>query len=206
MRHIEGFSLIELMVVIAIIAVLATVAVPAYKSYVIKAKTSKILAAVENLSQSAIEYSQDNGVFPNAYQLGLSSTTDSRLVDDPSEFLPASYFEGPNTDIGIGDDSANSTPCGAIGSVGIQVNPYALGIAEPAVHGSGASFMVFYSQIYNVKGVISKNNFYYTYLYNEPSASKYVTGWPNYFIDDTGTQNQTNVDAMAYISANAECQ
>ena len=44
--QVKGFSLIELMIVIAIIGILASIAVPSYRSYIYKAKASELYSAV----------------------------------------------------------------------------------------------------------------------------------------------------------------
>jgi len=78
----KGFTLIELMIVVAIIGVLASISLPAYQSYVVRAQVSESIVIVDELKASVADYYKFKGIFP----------TNNKIAGVPKpEFLQGNY-------------------------------------------------------------------------------------------------------------------
>ncbi|HGM0036555.1 TPA: pilin [Neisseria gonorrhoeae] len=73
----KGFTLIELMIVIAIVGILAAVALPAYQDYTARAQVSEAILLAEGQKSAVTEYYLNNGEWPeNNTSAGVASASD----------------------------------------------------------------------------------------------------------------------------------
>ena len=75
----EGFTLIELMIVIAIIGILAAVAIPAYQDYIARAQVTEAISLAGGLKSDVAEYWMNNGTMVG-YAVNAGAATSGSYV------------------------------------------------------------------------------------------------------------------------------
>jgi type IV pilus assembly protein PilA len=79
-RAQKGFTLIELMIVVAIIGILAAIALPAYQDYTARAQVSEALAAAGAARVSVTEFAQTENALP-------ANNAEAGITDVPTQFV-----------------------------------------------------------------------------------------------------------------------
>jgi prepilin-type N-terminal cleavage/methylation domain-containing protein len=111
MKRLEkGFTLIELMIVVAIIAILAAVAVPKFGGQIKKSKDAKGLAVIGALrSSSSVYYADNDGIAATDVHTVLKATMDDasqKLISNPSTGVATG---GAMIVVGTNDDTSGNS-------------------------------------------------------------------------------------------------
>jgi type IV pilus assembly protein PilE len=104
----KGFTLVELMIVVAIIGILASVAMPAYNGYVLRSKLTEAMTELAAMRVKLEQYYQDNRTYAGACAAGTVAPLPSgtRYFTYTCPTLTASAFTATATGIdaqGTGD-------------------------------------------------------------------------------------------------------
>jgi type IV pilus assembly protein PilA len=118
----QGFTLIELMIVVAIIGILAAIAIPAYQDYTIRAQVSEGLNLGGGAKTAVAEYYQDRGIWPgNNNVAGLSPAANIQgkyvaTVTVTANVVAVAY--GNDAHATISGQTLNLTATDNVGSIG----------------------------------------------------------------------------------------
>lgn len=94
-RNQQGFTLIELMIVVAIVGILAAIAIPAYQDYTIRARVTEVLGMASAAKTSLYEEYASSGGMPAATH---QVVTDATAVFDNSGFVTNTGYASADAD------------------------------------------------------------------------------------------------------------
>jgi type IV pilus assembly protein PilE len=122
-RLIRGFSLIELMIVVAIVAIIIAFAYPSYRNQVMKANRSDAMIFILEIADRQERfYSDQSSYTTNITDLGFANTTSPdghytvAITDDPSNDITVTYQITATAQGKQADDSCSSYTIDSLGT------------------------------------------------------------------------------------------
>ena len=118
----KGFTLIELMIVVAIIGILAAIAIPAYQDYTIRAQVSDGMSLASGGKTAVSEYKMTKGTYPaDNPAAGVADATDikSKYVSSVAILngLITVTYDGPDANTKLKPKTLLLSPVSNVGSI-----------------------------------------------------------------------------------------
>ena len=167
----EGFSLLELVVVVAVLGVLSSIAIPSFNDIILTARQSGAASHVDALLKSASIYRINTGGYPNNWN------------------QISRYYPGGFSDSSYESCTTYGSDCNGTERVILQgqylinffIDGNKFGISSWRFNNAGGT-----SQNYSVMGCISENTSGRMYLFKPPGAYYQGKPWTSGVLDDQG--------------------